>query len=60
VQVKAGAFYGRFNSGLVEGLGASDWPWIRMRTVFDEMVCLPLMGGNNLESILFTSPVADL
>jgi hypothetical protein len=28
--------------------------------LFDELVCLPLMGRNNLESILFISPVADL
>jgi hypothetical protein len=28
--------------------------------LFDELVCLPLMGGNNLESILFISLVADL
>jgi hypothetical protein len=32
-------------------------PW----ALLDELFCLPLMGGNNnLESILFTSPVADL
>jgi hypothetical protein len=31
-----------------------------MWTLFNELVYLPLMGGNNLESILFISPVADL
>jgi hypothetical protein len=28
--------------------------------LYDELVCLPLIGGNNLESIMFISPVADL
>jgi hypothetical protein len=28
--------------------------------IFDDLVCLPLMGKNNLESILFISPMADL
>jgi hypothetical protein len=27
---------------------------------FDELVCLPLMGINNLENILSISPMADL
>jgi hypothetical protein len=31
-----------------------------VRALFSELVCLPLMGGNNFESILFISPVADL
>jgi hypothetical protein len=32
-----------------------------MQALLDELVCLPLIaGGNNLESILFISPVADL
>jgi hypothetical protein len=30
-------------------------------TLFDELVCLPLIGvENNLESILFISPMTDL
>jgi hypothetical protein len=33
---------------------------LHVQALFDELVCLPLMGGNNLESILFTSQVADL
>jgi hypothetical protein len=28
--------------------------------LLDVLVCLPLIGGNNLESILFISLVADL
>jgi hypothetical protein len=36
-------------------------PCICMQALLDELVCLPLIaGGNNLESILFISPVADL
>jgi hypothetical protein len=31
-----------------------------MQAVFDELICLPLIGENNLESILFISPMADL
>jgi hypothetical protein len=62
--VKAGAFYGCFNSGLWSGLGGffplavDSHAWV----LLDELVYLPLIGGgeNNLESILFISPVADL
>jgi hypothetical protein len=31
-----------------------------MQTLFNELVCLSLMEGNNFESILFISPVEDL
>jgi hypothetical protein len=30
------------------------------QAVLDELVCLPLIGENNLENILFISLVADL
>jgi hypothetical protein len=33
---------------------------LHAQALFDELVCLPLMGGNNFESILFISPMADL
>jgi hypothetical protein len=58
-QVKAGAFYGHFNSGLGLGgffpLAVDLHMWALLMSW-----CLPLMEGNNLESILFISPVADL
>jgi hypothetical protein len=41
-------------------VGAFHWLWNHVRAVFNELVCLPLMGGNNLESILFISPMVDL
>jgi hypothetical protein len=61
-QVKAGAFYGHFNSGLVLGLDGFFPLAMDLHTwaLYDELVCLPLIGGNNLESIMFISPVADL
>jgi hypothetical protein len=31
-----------------------------MQTLFNKLGCFSLIGGNNLESILFISPVADL
>jgi hypothetical protein len=45
-QVKTGAFYGRFNSGLGYGLSgffplAVD---LSAQALFDELICLPLMG----------------
>jgi hypothetical protein len=52
-------FYGCFNSGV--GGGVSHWPWIFL-AFLGELVCFaPLLGeGNNLESILIISLVADL
>jgi hypothetical protein len=33
---------------------------LHMWALFEELVCVPFVGGNNLESILFISPMADL
>jgi hypothetical protein len=56
-QVKAGAFYGCFNSGL----GGLFLLVMDLQALLDDLVCLLLLwGGKNLESILFISPVADL
>jgi hypothetical protein len=51
-------FYGHLSPELG---GFFYWPCICMWAVLDELVCLPLiMGGNNIESILFIRTVADL
>jgi hypothetical protein len=60
--VKAGAFYGHFNSGLGVGglfLLAVD---LCTRALLDELVCLPLIGvgGTTLRAFFFISLVADL
>jgi hypothetical protein len=56
--VKAGGFYGRSNSGLggFFSLAMDSWAFSGGLVWF-----APLLGeGNNLESILLISPVADL
>jgi hypothetical protein len=55
-------FLWTLNSGLGYWLGGF-FPLAmdsRVWALFDELVYLPLIGGNNLESILFISPVTDL